>query len=89
MSFAVFEPNSQPTWERVRAAISNYLYALWRQGGLAGNSEEDAYFVQIGRGITMTPEQINEGKMIIKVGLAAVRPAEFIILQFTQDVEQR
>lgn len=37
----------------------------------------------------MTPEQINQGKMIIKVGLAAVRPAEFIILQFTQDVEQR
>ncbi|AKA38456.1 phage tail sheath family protein [Yersinia ruckeri] len=89
MSFAVFEPNSQPTWERVRAAISNYLYALWRQGGLAGNSEKEAYFVQIGQGITMTPEQINQGKMIIKVGLAAVRPAEFIILQFTQDVEQR
>ncbi|AHG18631.1 phage tail sheath protein [Chania multitudinisentens RB-25] len=89
MSFAVFEPNSQPTWERVRAAIGNYLYALWRQGGLAGNSEEEAYFVQIGQGITMTLDQINQGKMIIKVGLAAVRPAEFIILQFTQDIEQR
>ncbi|CND36142.1 phage tail sheath family protein [Yersinia pseudotuberculosis] len=89
MSFAVFEPNSQPTWERVRAAISNYLYALWRQGALAGNSEEEAYFVQIGLGVTMTADQINEGKMIIKIGMAAVRPAEFIILQFTQDVEQR
>ncbi|CNH72714.1 phage tail sheath family protein [Yersinia pekkanenii] len=89
MSFAVFEPNSQPTWERVRAAISNYLYALWRQGALAGNSEEEAYFVQIGLGVTMTADQINEGKMIIKIGMAAVRPAEFIILQFTQDIEQR
>ncbi|AHK18478.1 phage tail sheath family protein [Yersinia similis] len=89
MSFAVFEPNSQPTWERVRAAVSNYLYDLWRQGALAGNSEEEAYFVQIGLGVTMTADQINEGKMIIKIGMAAVRPAEFIILQFTQDVEQR
>ncbi|NRN29489.1 phage tail sheath family protein [Photorhabdus heterorhabditis] len=89
MSFAMFEPNSQPTWERVRAAISNYLYSLWQQGGLAGSKEEDAYFVQIGKGITMTQEQIDAGQMIVKVGLAAVRPAEFIILQFTQDVEQR
>ncbi|MCP9268458.1 phage tail sheath subtilisin-like domain-containing protein [Xenorhabdus sp. XENO-1] len=89
MSFAMFEPNSQPTWERVRAAISNYLHSLWQQGGLAGSKEEEAYFVQIGKGITMTPDQINQGQMIVKVGLAAVRPAEFIILQFTQDVEQR
>ncbi|WP_237386365.1 phage tail sheath family protein [Xenorhabdus sp. Sc-CR9] len=89
MSFAMFEPNNQPTWERVRAAISNYLHSLWQQGGLAGSKEEEAYFVQIGKGITMTPEQINQGQMIVKVGLAAVRPAEFIILQFTQDVEQR
>ncbi|MDE9567905.1 phage tail sheath family protein [Xenorhabdus bovienii] len=89
MSFAMFEPNSQPTWERVRAAISNYLHSLWQQGGLAGSKEEEAYFVQIGKGITMTPDQINQGQMIVKVGLAAVRPAEFIMLQFTQDVEQR
>ncbi|CDM88889.1 phage tail sheath family protein [Xenorhabdus bovienii] len=89
MSFAMFEPNNQPTWERVRAAISNYLHGLWQQGGLAGSKEEEAYFVQIGKGITMTPDQINQGQMIVKVGLAAVRPAEFIILQFTQDVEQR
>ncbi|PHM45310.1 phage tail sheath protein [Xenorhabdus mauleonii] len=89
MSFAMFEPNNQPTWERVRAAISNYLHSLWQQGGLAGSKEEEAYFVQIGKGITMTPDQINQGQMIVKIGLAAVRPAEFIILQFTQDVEQR
>ncbi|MDE9465868.1 phage tail sheath family protein [Xenorhabdus bovienii] len=89
MSFAMFEPNNQPTWERVRAAISNYLHSLWQQGGLAGSKEEEAYFVQIGKGITMTKEQIDQGKMIVKIGLAAVRPAEFIVLQFTQDVEQR
>ncbi|WP_118985964.1 phage tail sheath family protein [Photorhabdus sp. CRCIA-P01] len=88
MSFAVFEPNSQPTWEVVRRAIDNYLYSLWQQGGLAGNKAEQAYFVQIGKGITMTDDDIKQGKMIVKVGMAAVRPAEFIILKFTQNVAQ-
>ncbi|MBS9440733.1 phage tail sheath family protein [Photorhabdus heterorhabditis] len=88
MSFAVFEPNSQPTWKAVHRAIDNYLYALWQQGGLAGNKAEQAYFVQIGKGTTMTEDDIKQGRMIVKVGMAAVRPAEFIILQFTQDVAQ-
>ncbi|KTL59773.1 phage tail protein [Photorhabdus laumondii subsp. laumondii] len=88
MSFAVFEPNSQPTWERVRSAVNNYLYSLWQQGGLAGNKPDDAYFVQIGKDITMTDDDIKQGKMIIKIGMAAVRPAEFIILQFTQNTAQ-
>ncbi|CAQ84203.1 MULTISPECIES: phage tail sheath family protein [Photorhabdus] len=88
MSFAVFEPNSQPTWKAVHRAIDNYLYALWQQGGLAGNKAEQAYFVQIGKGITMTDDDIKQGKMIVKVGMAAVRPAEFIILQFSQNVAQ-
>lgn len=86
--FAIFEPNSQPTWERVRAAIDNYLHALWRQGGLMGNTSQEAYFVQIGKGVTMTEEDVKQGKMIVKIGMAAIRPAEFIILQFTQEVGQ-
>ncbi|TDB57294.1 phage tail sheath family protein [Photorhabdus khanii] len=88
MSFAVFEPNSQPTWKAVHRAIDNYLYALWQQGGLAGNKAEQAYFVQIGKGTTMTEDDIKQGRMIVKVGMAAVRPAEFIILQFTQNIAQ-
>ncbi|MGK0602875.1 phage tail sheath family protein [Yokenella regensburgei] len=88
MQTMMFEPNSQPTWERVRSAVNNYLYGLWRQGGLAGTTPEEAYFVQIGLGVTMTQADIDAGKMIVKVGMAAVRPAEFIILQFTQDVAQ-
>lgn len=84
----VFEPNSQPTWKRVQTAIDNYLYSLWQQGGLAGNKAEEAYFVRVGKGITMTQDEINQGKMIIQVGMAAVRPAEFIILKFTQDMSQ-
>ncbi|MEK9495792.1 phage tail sheath C-terminal domain-containing protein [Photorhabdus sp. P32] len=88
MSFAVFEPNSQPTWEAVRRAIDNYLHSLWQQGGLMGNKAEQAYFVQIGKGVTMTDDDIKQGKMIVKIGMAAVRPAEFIILQFTQNIAQ-
>ena len=88
MQSMMFEPNNQPTWERVRAAINNYLYGLWRQGGLAGIKPEEAYRVWIGLNETMTQDDITNGKMIVKVGMAAVRPAEFIILQFTQDVVQ-
>ncbi|MCT8353817.1 MULTISPECIES: phage tail sheath family protein [Photorhabdus] len=88
MRFAVFEPNSQPTWERVRSAIDNYLHQLWQQGALVGNSQQEAYFVQIGQGITMSESDIRQGRMIVKVGMAAVRPAEFIILQFSQKVAQ-
>lgn len=84
----VFEPNSQPTWQRVKAAVDNYLYRLWRQGALVGDKESDAWFVEIGKDITMTDDQINNGEMNIKIGLAAVRPAEFILLQFSQNITQ-
>lgn len=86
MAFSVFEPNSQPTWERVRSAIENYLRTLWQQGGLMGNTEKEAYYVQIGKDVTMTDDDIKQGKMIVKIGMAAVRPAEFIILSLSQDV---
>ncbi|RKP55964.1 phage tail sheath family protein [Pararobbsia silviterrae] len=87
MEAMVFEPNNQPTWQKVYSAIDNYLYGLWREGALLGAKPEDAYFVQIGEGVTMTPDDIAKGRMIAKVGMAAVRPAEFIILQFTQNME--
>ncbi|MGP3004294.1 phage tail sheath family protein [Serratia bockelmannii] len=86
MSMALFEPNSAPTWERVRGAVESYVHGLWRQGALQGESPAQAYFVHIGLGTTMTQDDINNGRMIVKVGLAAVRPAEFIVLQLTQDV---
>lgn len=88
MQTLIFEPNNQPTWEKVRGAITNYLYGLWQQGVLAGATEQEAYFVRIGKDITMSDTDIAQGKMIAEIGMAAVRPAEFIILQFTQDVAQ-
>lgn len=82
----VFEPNNAPTWEAVRSALDHYLFALWRKGALQGETPAQAYFVQIGLGVTMIPDDAANGRMIAKVGMAAVRPAEFIVLQFTQDM---
>lgn len=82
----VFEPNSAPTWEAVRASLEHYLYRLWQQGALVGASPAQAYFVQLGLNVTMDGDDIRNGRLIVKVGMAPVRPAEFIILQLTQDV---
>ncbi|MFD0279051.1 phage tail sheath family protein [Kitasatospora sp. NPDC127111] len=88
LSFAVFEPNSQPTWERLRAAADNYLHSIWQQGGLMGTRPEEAYFVQIGQGVTMTEEDVRAGRIVLRVGLAAVRPAEFVIVTVTGTTAQ-
>ncbi|RPF30191.1 hypothetical protein EDD96_6783 [Streptomyces sp. Ag109_G2-6] len=84
----VFEPNTHPTWERVRAAIDSYLDNVWKLGGLMGQRPQEAYLVQVGKDITMTQADIKAGRLIVKVGLAALRPAEFTFLQFTQEVGQ-
>jgi len=81
--FVVFEPNDANTWMRVKTMTENFLNNLWRQGALAGAKPEDAYFVNVGLGTTMTSQDILEGRMIVEIGMAAVRPAEFIILKFS------
>ncbi len=86
-AFAVFEPNTAETWLKVEAMIESFLYGLWERGALAGTKPEDAYFVNVGLGTTMTAQDILEGRMIVKVGVAAVRPAEFIILQFSHKLQ--
>jgi uncharacterized protein len=79
----VFEPNNADTWMKVKAMLENYLTTLWRAGALMGAKPEEAFFVSVGLGETMSPEQILEGQMIVEIGMAAVRPAEFIILRFS------
>lgn len=81
-AFAVFESNDATTWLKVKAMIESYLYGLWEQGALMGSTPEAAYFVNVGLGKTMTPQDVLEGRMIVEMGIAAVRPAEFIILRF-------
>lgn len=78
----VFEPNDLNTWVRVKAMIENYLTTQWKGGALMGTTTKEAFFVHVGLGETMTELDIFEGRMIIEIGLAVVRPAEFIILRF-------
>lgn len=84
----VFEPNDANTWVRVQAMIENFLTTLWRQGALQGIKPEHAFYVAVGLGKTMTPVDILEGRMIIEIGMAAVRPAEFIILKFSHKMAE-
>jgi len=78
----VFEPNDINTWVRVKSMISNYLTQQWRQGALQGATTKEAFYVHVGLGETMTNIDLLEGRMIVEIGLAVVRPAEFIILRF-------
>jgi phage tail sheath protein FI len=84
----VFEPNDAGTWEKVRGMISNFLILQWRAGALQGAKPEDSFFVHIGLGETMTALDILEGRMIVEIGMAVVRPAEFIILRFSHKMVQ-
>jgi uncharacterized protein len=84
----VFEPNDGNTWQRIKAMIENFLLGVWRDGGLAGAVPKDAFFVKVGLGQTMTAQDILEGKLIIEIGMAAVRPAEFVILRFSHKMQE-
>ncbi len=87
-AFAVFEPNDAATWLKVKAMIESYLYGLWEQGALAGPTPAAAYFVNVGLGKTMTPQDVLEGRLIVEIGVAAVRPAEFIVLRFSHKLQE-
>ncbi|MEM9544988.1 MAG: phage tail sheath C-terminal domain-containing protein [Bacteroidota bacterium] len=79
----VFEPNDANTWVKVKAMIENFLILQWRAGALMGAKPNEAFFVKVGLGETMTPDDVYNGRMIVEIGLAVVRPAEFIILRFS------
>ncbi|KYG03385.1 phage tail protein [Sorangium cellulosum] len=87
-SFAVFEPNDMTTWLKVKGMIESFLYGLWERGALAGASPAAAYFVNVGLGKTMTNQDILEGRMIVEIGIAAVRPAEFVVLRFSHKMQE-
>lgn len=82
-AFAVFEPNDASTWLKVKGMLESYLYGLWEQGALQGATPEAAYYVNVGLGRTMSPQDVLEGRMLVEIGVAAVRPAEFIVLRFS------
>jgi hypothetical protein len=80
----VFRPNDANTWLQVRSMIGSFLRNQWRSGALVGNSEEEAFQVEIGLGSTMTPQDILDGYMKVTVKVAISRPAEFIVITFMQ-----
>lgn len=84
----VFEPNDANTWVSVKSMIVNYLTEKWKQGALAGASPGDAFDVQVGLGATMTAQDILDSRMLVSVKLAIVRPAEFIVMTFEQEMQQ-
>lgn len=84
----VFEPNDANTWVKVQGMLENFLTVLWRQGALQGAKPEHAFYVAVGLGKTMTSLDILEGRMIVEIGMAAVRPAEFIILRFSHKLAE-
>jgi phage tail sheath protein FI len=82
-AWVVFEPNDANTWNKVRGMIENYLTQKWRDGALVGVKPEQAFFVHCGVGQTMTAQDVLEGRLVVEIGMAVVRPAEFIILRFS------
>lgn len=84
----VFQPNTVNTWVGVKGMMSNFLRDQWSQGALAGSSPDDAYSVDIGLGVTMTPTDILDGIMRITVKIAVTRPAEFIVITFEQQMQK-
>lgn len=88
MQFAVFEPNNETLWATVKQSIGNFLNGVWRNGGLEGTKEEEAYFVNVGYNVTMTQADIDNGRLIVEVGVAPVKPAEFVIIRISQKTRE-
>jgi phage tail sheath protein FI len=80
LQWVVFEPNAEPLWARVRRTISNFLTTVWRNGALEGTKVEEAFYVKCDR-TTMTQTEIDNGQLIVLVGVAPVKPAEFVIVR--------
>jgi phage tail sheath protein FI len=84
----VFEPNDSNTWVTIKSMITNFLTSIWKQGGLAGSSPSDAFSISIGLGETMTSQDVLNGLLIVSVGVAMTRPAEFTLVTFTQQMQK-
>ncbi len=81
--FVEFEPNGEALWENVRRAITDFLLNQFQQGALVGDKPEQAFFVRCDR-TTMTQEDLDNGRLICVIGVAPLRPAEFVIIRIGQ-----
>jgi phage tail sheath protein FI len=82
--WAVFEPNGETLWQQVRRVIEDFLMNEWRTGALLGSKAEEAFFVRCDR-TTMTQNDIDQGRLVCLVGVAAIKPAEFVVLRISQN----
>jgi phage tail sheath protein FI len=80
LQWVVFEPNAEPLWARVARSVRNFLTVIWRNGALEGTKVEEAFFVKCDR-TTMTQTDIDSGRLIVQIGVAPVKPAEFVIVR--------
>lgn len=78
--WAVFEPNGERLWIEVRRRVEAFMLALFQQGAFEATPAEDAYFVRCDR-TTMTQDDIDNGRLVVVVGFALIRPAEFVIVR--------
>ena len=84
LQWVVFEPNGAMLWARVRRTITGFLRTLWRNGALAGVTEDEAFFVRCGFPTTMSEDDLDNGRLIVLVGIATLKPAEFVIIRISQ-----
>jgi phage tail sheath protein FI len=89
IQWAVFEPNNNGLWSSLRANIESFMAGLFRSGAFQGEKSSDAYFVRCGLGSTMTQDDIDRGQVIVLIGFAPVKPAEFVIVRLQQKVGQQ
>jgi phage tail sheath protein FI len=82
----VFEPNAHPTWQKVIRSVTAFLTRVWRDGALFGLTAEDAFYVRCDE-TTNPPENRDVGILTIEVGVAIVRPAEFVVIRISQAAE--
>jgi phage tail sheath protein FI len=81
--YVVFEPNDVGTWEGVKRTLTSFLRGLWSAGALFGSSADQAFYVKCDAE-TNPPESIDQGKLVVEVGIAPVKPAEFVVFRISQ-----
>jgi len=89
IQWAVFEPNDHRLWASLRLNVEAFMDGLFRSGAFQGQKASDAYFVRCGLGDTMTQDDIDRGQVIVIVGFAPLKPAEFVIVRIQQKVAQQ
>ena len=80
LEWVVFEPNAEPLWTQVDLVVTEFLSSLWRTGALQGTTHREAFFVRCDR-TTMTQDDVDHGRLTVLVGVAPVRPGEFVVMR--------